>query len=220
MTTRNLSFFGGAASTTGSMILLEAAGARILLDAGLFEGNLAETTAKNRELPLDPTKVDAILLSQAGLAYAGRVPQLVRHGFKGTIYATPATRDLAAVLHTETALARQHTLSKTAQGLIRKAMTYIQAHYAESLSREEIAEHISISADYLTDCFRQELGITPITYLRRYRIHQACELLRNTEQSITQVALAVGFSDGAHFTRTFTREMGVTPRAFRRNGRG
>jgi metallo-beta-lactamase family protein len=106
MTTRNLSFFGGAASTTGSMILLEAAGARILLDAGLFEGNLAETAAKNRELPLDPTKVDAILLSQAGLAYAGRVPQLVKHGFAGTIYATPATRDLAAVLHTETALAR------------------------------------------------------------------------------------------------------------------
>ncbi|HRP06966.1 MAG TPA: MBL fold metallo-hydrolase [Gemmatimonadales bacterium] len=104
MTTRTLSFFGGAASTTGSMILLEAAGARVLLDAGLFEGDLAEAAAKNRELPLDPTRVDAILLSQAGLAHAGRVPQLVRHGFKGTIYATPATRDLAAVLHTETAL--------------------------------------------------------------------------------------------------------------------
>ena len=105
MTTRNLSFFGGAASTTGSMILLEAAGTRVLLDAGLFEGDLAEAAAKNRDLPLDPAKVDAILLSQAGLAYAGRVPQLVRHGFSGTIYATPATRDLAAVLHTETALA-------------------------------------------------------------------------------------------------------------------
>lgn len=77
----------------------------MLLDAGLFEGNPAEAALKNRDLPLDPTKVDAILLSQAGLAYAGRVPQLVRHGFKGTIYATPATRDLAAVLHTETALA-------------------------------------------------------------------------------------------------------------------
>ena len=122
--------------------------------------------------------------------------------------------------HVETALARQHTLSKAAQRLIRRAMTYIHAHYAESLNREEIAEHIGISADYLTDCFRQELGITPITYLRRYRIRQACELLRNSEQSITQVALAVGFSDGAHFTRTFTREVGVTPRAFRRNGQG
>lgn len=107
MTTRNLSFFGGAATVTGSMMLLEAAGARVLLDAGLFEGARAETAAKNRDLPLDPAKVDAILLSQAGSSYAGRVPQLVRHGFRGTVYATPATRDLAAVLHTEIALARE-----------------------------------------------------------------------------------------------------------------
>ncbi len=106
MTARTLTFFGGAATTTGSMILLEAAGARILLDAGLFEGNRAEVAAKNRELPLDPGKVDAILLSQAGLSYAGRVPQMVRHGFNGPVYATPGTRDLAAVLHTETAINR------------------------------------------------------------------------------------------------------------------
>jgi metallo-beta-lactamase family protein len=106
MTGRNLTFYGGAATTTGSMIRLEAAGARVLLDAGLFEGDLAASTAKNRALPLDPAKLDAILLSQAGLPYAGRVPQLVRHGFRGPVYATPATRDLAAVLHTETALER------------------------------------------------------------------------------------------------------------------
>ena len=101
---RTLTFFGGAATATGSMIMLEAAGARVLLDAGLFEGDLDEAAAKNRELPLDPARVDAILLSQAGLTYAGRVPQLVRHGYRGPVYATPATRDLAAVLHTETAL--------------------------------------------------------------------------------------------------------------------
>ncbi len=106
MTGRNLTFYGGAATTTGSMIRLEAAGARVLLDAGLFEGNLSATAAKNLALPLDPSKLDAILLSQAGLGYAGRVPQLVRHGFRGPVYATPATRDLAAVLHTETALGR------------------------------------------------------------------------------------------------------------------
>jgi DNA-binding response OmpR family regulator len=119
--------------------------------------------------------------------------------------------------HVEAALSRQHTLNRTTQQLIRKAMAYIDARYAEPITREEIADHIGISADYLTDCFRQELGITPITYIRRYRIRQACELLRNTNQSITQVALAVGFSDSAHFTRTFQREMKVTPRAYRRD---
>jgi len=119
--------------------------------------------------------------------------------------------------HVEAALMHQHTLSRATQQLIRKAMAYIHTRYSEPLSREEIAEHIGISADYLTDCFRQELGITPITYIRRYRIRQACDLLRNSDQSITQIALAVGFSDSAHFTRTFQREMKVTPRAFRRS---
>jgi len=119
--------------------------------------------------------------------------------------------------HVEAALARQHTLNRTTQQLIRKAMAYIHTHYSEPLSREEIAERVGISADYLTDCFRQEVGITPGAYIRRYRIHQACELLRSSEQSITQIALSVGFSDSAHFTRTFQRELNMTPRAFRRS---
>lgn len=106
---RTLTFFGGAATATGSMILLEAAGARVLLDAGLFQGNVAQSAEKNRELPLDPAKVDAILLSDAGLAASGRTPQLVRHGFHGPVYATPATRDCAAILLAETALELETT---------------------------------------------------------------------------------------------------------------
>jgi signal transduction histidine kinase/DNA-binding LacI/PurR family transcriptional regulator/CheY-like chemotaxis protein len=122
--------------------------------------------------------------------------------------------------HVETALMRQHTLGRATQQLVRKAMAYIHAQYSRPLTREEIADHIGISADYLTDCFHQELGITPTTYIRRYRIRQACELLRNTDQSITQVAMDVGFLDGAHFTHTFQREIGMTPRAYRQNGWG
>lgn len=117
--------------------------------------------------------------------------------------------------HIETALARQPTLGRATQLLVRKAMAYIHTRYSEALTREEIADHIGISPDYLSDCFRQELGITPSTYIRRYRIRQACDLLQATDQSITQIALAVGFSDGAHFTRTFQKEIGTTPRAYR-----
>jgi AraC-like DNA-binding protein len=117
--------------------------------------------------------------------------------------------------HIEAALARQHSLGKATQRLVRQATSYIHSSYAEALSREDIARHVGISADYLTDCFRQELGVTPMTYLRRYRIRQARELLETTDQSVMQVALAVGFSENAHFTRTFQREVGVTPRAYR-----
>jgi YesN/AraC family two-component response regulator len=117
--------------------------------------------------------------------------------------------------HVEAALTRQHSLGRATQQLVRQATACIQAHYSEAFTREDIAQQVGISADYLTDCFRQELGITPMTYLRRYRIRQARELLETTDLSIMQVAMAVGFSEGAHFTRTFQREVGMTPRAYR-----
>ncbi len=117
--------------------------------------------------------------------------------------------------HIEAALSRQQPLGRATQQLVRQATACIQARYAEALTREEIASAVGISPDYLTDCFRQELGITPMTYLRRYRIHQARALLEAGQLSIMQVALAVGFSEGAHFTRTFQREVGMSPRAYR-----
>ncbi|HVM72305.1 MAG TPA: substrate-binding domain-containing protein [Anaerolineales bacterium] len=122
--------------------------------------------------------------------------------------------------HIEAALTRQHTLGKATQQIVRQAMACIHTRYSEALSREDIANHIGISPDYLTDCFRQELGIPPMIYLRRYRIRQARELLETTDMSIMQVALEVGFSESAHFTRTFQREVGKTPRAYRIEKRG
>ncbi len=118
--------------------------------------------------------------------------------------------------HIEAALERRSPLGGATRQLVRRAMAFIHAHYAEAIDRDAIAAHIGISPDYLTDCFHQALGVTPLNYIRRYRIRQAGELLRTTEQSITQVALSVGFSDSAHFTRTFLRETGLTPKAYRR----
>ncbi len=121
--------------------------------------------------------------------------------------------------HIDSALTRNNTLSGPTRQLVRRAMTFIHMHYSEPITREEIAEEVGISADYLTDCFRQELGITPITYIRRYRIRRACDLLKNTDTSITQIAMSVGFSESAHFSHAFLRETGVTPRAYRLQGR-
>ena len=98
MTPPKLTFWGAAGQVTGSMHLLEAAGARILLDAGLFQGRRAEAAALNANLPFDPRRIDAIVLSHAHIDHIGRLPLLVRHGYHGPIYATPATRDLCAVM--------------------------------------------------------------------------------------------------------------------------
>jgi AraC-like DNA-binding protein len=114
-------------------------------------------------------------------------------------------------------LAHRHTLGGPTRRLVRRAMAFVHAHYTEPLRREQIASHVAVSADYLADCFRQEFGVTPTTYLHRYRIHQARELLLTSDMTIAAVALAVGFSESAHFTRAFHREVGISPRAYRRS---
>jgi len=71
----------------------------------------------------------------------------------------------------------------------------------------------------LVRSFRKESGITPMDYLRRYRIRQARALLEAGDKSITEVALEVGFSGSNYFARVFRREVGVSPSAYRRGER-
>jgi YesN/AraC family two-component response regulator len=118
--------------------------------------------------------------------------------------------------HIETTLARKKKLGNEIQRLVRKALAHIHAHYAEALSRDELADYIGVSNDYLTRCFRQEMGVTPVVYLNRYRVNRAKDLLLSGDHSITDVATAVGFSDSSYFSQVFRREVGVSPNAYRR----
>jgi len=118
--------------------------------------------------------------------------------------------------HIDAALARKRDLSGETQRLVRQAMAYMHEHYADPLSRKEIAQHVGLSDDYLTSCFHKELGMTPVAYLNRYRVQQAKQLLTNTHRSITEIALDVGFSGSSYFSRIFRRETGMTPEAYRR----
>ena len=120
------------------------------------------------------------------------------------------------VAHLEAALERKRKLSSEAQRLVRKAMAYLHEQYSEPITRQDLARYVGMAEDYLTHCFRQELGMTPVAYLTRYRLTKAKHLLTTTDQSITAIALAVGFADSGYFSRVFRREVGVTPEACRR----
>jgi metallo-beta-lactamase family protein len=100
----DVTFLGAARTVTGSMHLVTAGERRVLLDCGLFQGPRREAFARNRELPFDPTTLDAIVLSHAHIDHSGALPMASRGGFAGTVYATPATRDLAAVMLRDAAL--------------------------------------------------------------------------------------------------------------------
>jgi signal transduction histidine kinase/CheY-like chemotaxis protein/ABC-type sugar transport system substrate-binding protein len=117
--------------------------------------------------------------------------------------------------HLDAALARRRNLSSEAQRLVRQAMAYMQARHTDPVSREEVAAHVGLSEDYLTSCFRKELGLTPVAYLNRYRVQQAKQLLKNTHKSITEIALEVGFSGSSYFSRVFHRETGMSPAEYR-----
>jgi YesN/AraC family two-component response regulator len=99
--------------------------------------------------------------------------------------------------------------------LVRQAMAYMQAHLAESLTREQLASHVAVSADHLNRCFQQELGLSVMTYLTRCRISEAKKLLTTTRHSIRDVAGLIGFPNLAYFCRVFRREVGISPGAYR-----
>ncbi len=93
-----IQFLGAAETVTGSMHLVSANGRRVLLDCGLFQG-LKELRLRNwRELPFDPKSFDAVVISHAHIDHTGSLPLLVRRGYRGPIFCTPATADLLGVL--------------------------------------------------------------------------------------------------------------------------
>ena len=93
-----LTFLGGAGTVTGSRFLIDTARARVLVDAGLFQG-LKDLRLRNREpFPVDPASIDAVVASHAHVDHIGYVPVLTRDGFTGSIHCTRETAELAAIV--------------------------------------------------------------------------------------------------------------------------
>lgn len=93
-----LTFLGAAGEVTGSQHLLEIGGHRILLDCGLFQGHRAEARAKNERFNCRPQDLDAVILSHAHIDHCGNLPGLVKAGFKGPVFCTEATADVAEIM--------------------------------------------------------------------------------------------------------------------------
>ncbi|HWA16422.1 MAG TPA: MBL fold metallo-hydrolase [Gemmatimonadales bacterium] len=139
-----VTFYGAAGQVTGSMHQIEAAGAKILLDAGLFQGKRAESRHLNAALPVDPRMLDAIVLSHAHIDHSGRLPLLVRHGFHSPIYATPATRDLCGVMLADAA----HIQEKDAEFLQRRGAYGPAAEPLYSLPDAVAVQDLMIGVPY------------------------------------------------------------------------
>ena len=94
----SITFFGATRSVTGSMHLVEAHGRSVLLDCGLIQGNRADSLRLNADFPFRPRDMDAVVLSHAHLDHCGNLPNLLKQGFSGPVYCTPATRALTSIM--------------------------------------------------------------------------------------------------------------------------
>ncbi len=117
-----IAFHGAARTVTGSKHLLCLSnGKKYLLDCGMFQGMGSETDELNRDFGFNPAEVDYMILSHAHIDHCGLIPKLVKDGYPGKIFATPATKDLAAILMADSAGIQENDLkyvnkTRAAQG--------------------------------------------------------------------------------------------------------
>jgi metallo-beta-lactamase family protein len=123
-----ITFLGAAQEVTGSCHRLRVGDKSVLLDFGMFQGRRAESQEKNEDLPFSLDEIDAVILSHAHIDHSGRLPLLARRGFDRPVYATPATRDLCAVMLADSA----HIQEKDAEFLARRHKTFAQPLYEQA----------------------------------------------------------------------------------------
>ena len=138
----DISFHGAAGGVTGSCHLVRVGGRALLLDCGLFQGRREEEAHNRDPFPFDAAALDAVVLSHAHIDHSGRLPILARRGFRGPVYATPATIDLARVLLRDAAHLQEADAERTnrrrqraGKGLVKPLFTAVDVDDALRLFR-------------------------------------------------------------------------------------
>jgi AraC-like DNA-binding protein len=103
---------------------------------------------------------------------------------------------------------------------IMKAIFFLNKYFREQISRWKLSEYLNVSEDYLSRIFHKQMGVPLWEYLNRLRIGYAIDLLRNSSESVAEIASRSGFQDQAYFCRVFRRIAGLTPGATRKDARG
>jgi metallo-beta-lactamase family protein len=197
-----LRFHGAAQEVTGSMHLVEANGRLIALDCGLFHGRRAEAEQKNRSFPCKPTDIDAVVLSHAHIDHCGKLPRLVRDGFRGPIYATPPTCDLVELLLADSAHIQEEDAAYWNKKRVRRGDAPIEPLYtaddaAETfplLQRQRIGETFDVA------------GVAHVTF------HEAGHMLGS---AMVELDLRDGESDAVRIV--YTGDLGRPGRAILRD---
>jgi metallo-beta-lactamase family protein len=143
-----LKFCGAAGTTTGSQHLLEINGKRILLDCGLYQGRRKDAYEINCCFPhYDPASVDVVILSHAHIDHSGNLPNLSKKGFRGTIYATHATRDLCQIMLRDSARIQEHDIEWLNKHRKRKGLDPAEPLYTEQDAEKCLRQFVTLGYD-------------------------------------------------------------------------
>jgi len=96
-----------------------------------------------------------------------------------------------------------------------EVLEYVRQHYAETIKIEDLAQLVHLSTSQFERRFRKLFQCTPLQHITQVRIRAACHLLSSGHDTVASIALDVGFYDHSHFTRSFKKAMGVSPREYR-----
>ena len=111
---------------------------------------------------------------------------------------------------------RANNASKLHGFYVDNALSYIEQHFKEDMTVEDIARNIGLNRSYFGKVFRDAMGVSPQQFLIGYRIEKACELLKLSTLSVGEIGKEVGYPNQLHFSRAFKNACGVSPRAWRR----
>ena len=206
-----LTFLGGAGSVTGANFLFETGGKKILVDCGLQQGVQYGMDKNYEDFSYDPSSIDILFVTHAHADHIGRVPKLVRDGFRGVIYSTPATHDLSEVMFADAVrILEEEARERSVQPLyempdIEKAFTLWKTHdYHESF---DIGDDIMVrflDAGHI-------LGAAMVEFTRGDRVFVAtgdlgnspAPLLRDTEilTNANYILMESVYGDRAHEDR-------------------
>ena len=113
-------------------------------------------------------------------------------------------------------LVQQHSLARYS-ATVRDCLNYIDFHYREPLSLENLAARFSVNKNYLSARFHKEVEVTVTDYINQTRVNRATGLLRHTALSVQQIAEQCGFTDANYFSRTYKKIQGFTPNEYRKS---
>jgi metallo-beta-lactamase family protein len=142
-----IQFWGAARTVTGSMHLLTINGSRILLDCGLYQGKRQESFERNRNLPFDPGTIDVMILSHAHIDHSGNIPTLVKNGFQGHIFTTPASRDLCSAMLRDSGHIQEDDAAYVNKKRARKGEPPVEPLYTVDDATNSLGNIVSVGYD-------------------------------------------------------------------------